>query len=67
MKQKGNEMNELAENSKYILAGGFIALFIALAFIFIGFFKTILLFIFVIGDCVAGGYVKKYSLLDYFK
>lgn len=60
-------MKEVVENYKFAISGGLIGLIIALSFLITGFFKTVLLLMFIIGGCVIGWYIKKYSVLDKFK
>lgn len=60
-------MKEVVENYKFAISGGLVGLIIALSFLIAGFFKTVLLLMFIIGGCVIGWYIKKYSVLDKFK
>lgn len=52
---------------KYILIGALNGFTIAILFLTLGFLKTILLLLFTFAGCVIGWYVKKMSLMDYFK
>lgn len=60
-------MNELIDNNKYALIGAFIGFLLALLFLTLGFFKTILLLVLtIVGFCV-GWYAKKTELLTKLK
>lgn len=52
---------------KYILIGALNGFTIALLFLTLGFFKTILLLLFTVVGSIVGWYVKKVSIMDYFK
>ncbi|MBO0468680.1 DUF2273 domain-containing protein [Enterococcus plantarum] len=59
-------MKELLKTNQSILIGGVVGLLFALFFITIGFFKTLLLFVFTFIGSYGGYYVKKSGLLDGF-
>lgn len=59
-------MKELLKSNQSVLIGGAVGLLFATFFIAIGFFKTIVIFMFTILGSYGGYYVKKSGLLDGF-
>jgi uncharacterized membrane protein len=59
-------MNELYRNYKYPILGALLGLFLAILLIAVGFFKTLLVLLFLLVGAAIGWYLQVTGLLDSF-